>query len=118
MRVSREANHNCHIGSEVFDFEKKTCHVAGCAKCTTGNFSECIECTDKENTNIESGQCVCKENNEVFSEGGFCISCQVLGCKKCQLDDAGVCEECGSGMIVMEGGCICNDSTLKVNIAG
>ena len=33
IKVSRDSSHNCHIGSEVFDFEKVLCQVPGCNEC-------------------------------------------------------------------------------------
>ena len=118
MRVSRDQRYNCLIGEEVFDFTKLQCKVAGCAQCSEGNYSLCIECSDQENTELVNGSCACKEDNKVFSIDGHCISCQVLGCSKCQLDDAGKCEECSSGMSVADGRCVCDNATLKLNPNG
>ena len=83
MRVSRDPDHNCLIGSEVFDFEKVLCQVSGCVDCVDGNVSECLECTDKENANLVDGKCLCKNDKEVFSTDGYCVSCRVLGCSQC-----------------------------------
>ena len=118
IKVSRNSNKNCLIGSEVFDFEKVLCQVKGCAECSDGNVSECTSCTDHENTNIVNGQCSCKNNNEVFSADGYCIACQVLGCSECELEDAGICKTCGTGMNVQAGKCVCDDATKKLNPNG
>ena len=83
MRVSRDPDHNCLIGSEVFDFEKVLCQVSGCAECVSGNSSQCSLCVDQENTDLVDGECTCQQSNEVFSADGYCIACQVLGCSKC-----------------------------------
>ena len=57
--------------------------MPGCAECADDDVHECIECMDKENTDLSNGECACKTSNEVFSQDGYCISCQVLGCSQC-----------------------------------
>ena len=57
--------------------------MPGCAECADDDVQECIECMDKENTDLSNGECACKTSNEVFSQDGYCISCQVLGCSQC-----------------------------------
>ena len=52
MRITRNRNYNCRIGTHVYDFEKHPCG-AGCNNCVNGTCSACKD----EGAEVVEGRC-------------------------------------------------------------
>ena len=114
MRISRNPNTNCRIGSELFDYEKVLCEVHGCETCEN---QVCTKCKD-ESAEVKDGACVCKAANEVMIDSGLCVSCRVPGCEKCNSMNPDVCETCAAGTTAAGDGCECSAVGEKINPNG